>query len=141
MISLYSTTLQLQVNIVYLMNLYIAAYPCSGHSLRRQNIGLVLFMGDFNLPDEDWANSPAINGESLTDITSFSITNSFTQLVTEPTHKDGNVSDLIFSNFNDPEILCIEKHLSFSDHYSVSLGFQESNQLRLLLQTADLSVS
>ena len=35
----------------------------------------------------------------------------FTQLVTQPTHKGGNVLNLIFSNFNDSDILCIEKHL------------------------------
>ena len=86
----------------------------------RQHIDRVLFMGDFNLPDEDWANFPAIDAETLTSTMDFSTTNSFTQLFTEPTHKDGNVFDLIFSNFNDYEFLCIEKHLSFSDHYSVS---------------------
>ena len=78
-------------------------------------------MTDFNLPDEDCANFPAIDAETLTSTMNFVPTNSFTQLVTEPTHKDGNVLDLIFSNFNDSEILCMGKHLFFSDHYGVSL--------------------
>ena len=59
---------------------------------------------------------------TFTDTTNFLITNSFTQFVTEPTHKDRNVLDLVFTNFDDLETFCIEKHLSFSDHYSASLG-------------------
>ena len=48
-------------------------------------------------------------------------TNILPQPITEPTHKDGNVLDLIFTNYDEPEILCNEKHLFFPDHFTVCL--------------------
>ena len=129
----YSITLQLQLNNVYLMNLYLTAYLRWGNSFA-DNILTDFFMGNFNVPDEDWANLLAIDAETPASTMNFLTTNSFTQLVTEPTHKDGNVLDLILSNFNDSDIFCIEKHLSFSDHFSVSLRLPWTN-LALAINT------
>ena len=102
--------------------------------LRIQIIDQVWFLGNFNLPDENWAHFPVINPRTCTDTTIISIPNSLTQLVTEPTHKDGNVLDFIFSNFDDPEILCIEKHLAFPDHIIISLGLS-GNRLTSAINT------
>ena len=39
--------------------------------LRRKNTDKVLFMSVFNLPDEDWANIPDLEAETLTSTMSF----------------------------------------------------------------------
>ena len=106
------------------MNLYFAAYPCSGALLRRQIFDKVLLMVDFNVLDGDWVTFPALNAESPADTTSSLISNRFTELFTEPTHQDGNVLDLILSNFNDPGIPFVEKHLTANIPASEILTFK-----------------
>ena len=84
-------------------------------------------MGDFNLPNEDWAQFPAISTEYFCETEKFLTAKNFTQLVKEPTHKDGNVLDLVFTNYDEPEVLDIEKHPTFSDHFSISVGIPKNS--------------
>ena len=57
------------------MNFYSTAYLWK--LLRRQYIDRVLFLGDFTLPDEDWANFLAIDAETLTSILNFFLNQQF----------------------------------------------------------------
>ena len=78
-------------------------------------------MSDLNLPIGDWADFSAINDKSFSESGNFFTINGFTELVTEQTHKEGNVLDLIITYKVDPEILCIEKHLVFSNPFIIHL--------------------
>ena len=79
-------------------------------------------MGNYNLPDEDSAHFSAISGQTYSESSNFLTADNFSQLVTEPIDKDGKVLNLSVTKYDNPEILCIEKHLVFSDHFSISLG-------------------
>ena len=85
-------------------------------------------MGDFNLPNKDWAQFPAISTEYFCETEKLLTAKNFTQLIKEPTHKDGNVLDLVFKNYDEPEVLDIEKHPTFSDHFSISVGIPKNSE-------------
>ena len=85
-------------------------------------------MGDFNLQNEDWAQFPAISTEYFCETEKFLTSKIFTQLIKEPTHKDGNVLDLVFTNYDEPEFLDSEKHPTFSDHFSISAGIPKNSE-------------
>ena len=123
---LFYTILQTLVSIVYnvVSNCLSSAY----NVLSNASIDKVLIMGDFNLQNEDWAQFPAISTEYFCETEKFLTSKIFTQLIKEPTHKDGNVLDLVFTNYDEPEVLDSEKHPTFSDHFSISAGIPKNSE-------------
>ena len=102
---LFYTILQTPVSIVFLTMFFQKAYhQPTMPALSTDSIGKVIIMGDFNLPNEDWAHLPAIRTETFCETEKFLTSKIFTQLITEPTHKDGNVLDLVFTNYDEAEI-------------------------------------
>ena len=83
----------------------------------------ILILGDFNLPSYDWDSFPA---EDLTEYSQFFkllVDGNFEQLLTKPTHRYGNILDLIFTNFTGVHNLCVDEHLIISDHFCISFHF------------------
>ena len=109
--------------------------------LRRQYFDQVLLMGIFNLHDKIGQFFAQSCWNSCGHYEFLKITNSFTQSVAPPNHKDGNVLDHISMNFNDPAILCIAKIPFFLIIKVYLYAFLESNPLWLLIPTAHLSAS
>ena len=58
-----------------------------------------VIIGDFNLPDIDWENGQA--GSKGRDFHEVTMEQYMEQLVTEPTHKSGNILDLVLCNRED----------------------------------------
>ena len=91
----------------------------------------ILICGDFNLPTHVWNKSDSDKGGSLNSyLDNFVNSNFLTQHITNPTHKDGNLLDLVFTN-NDSILHsydCIPPSLtSISDHFhanSVTIAHQ-----------------
>ena len=58
-----------------------------------------ILLGDFNLPKIDWENMSAVGvSTSSNEFLKFCLKHGLNQLVTSPTHKDGNILDLILCN-------------------------------------------
>ena len=73
----------------------------------------MFFKGEFNLPDEVRAHFAGISDETPSKTWNFLTTKNFKQLVSERIQKKSDVSDLIIINYDELEMLCIEKHLVF----------------------------
>ena len=58
----------------------------------------IYILGDFNLPDIDWSIPTSYGNVSHDLFLSFCNNNALQQLVTEPTHKGGNILDLLIGN-------------------------------------------
>ena len=56
-----------------------------------------ILLGDFNLPKINW-NTFSAKGKSSQLFLNFCIENGLSQCITSPTHKDGNILDLVFCN-------------------------------------------
>ena len=67
------------------------------------SIGKVLNMGGFNLPNEKWTRFPGISTENFCETEIFFTDKCFTQLITEPTQKDG-ILDFVFTNYDESEV-------------------------------------
>ena len=85
-------------------------------------------MGDFNFPNEDWTHFPTISTETFCETERFLTAKSFTQLKTEPAHIDCKVLDLVFTNYDETEVLYIQKRSTFSDHFSISVGTPKNTE-------------
>ncbi len=87
----------------------------------------VLFVGDFNAPDINWSTQTASShfSDSLCSCLS---NNNLVQLVNNPTHVQGNILDLAFTNAYDR--LCNLQfdniNCSSSDHYLLSLNLNST---------------
>ena len=104
----------------------------------------MLFLGDLNLPDEYCAHLPAISVNTFSETWESLTTNNFTKLLTEVKHED--VLELICSNYDDPEILCIEMHPFFQPFQYFSTLFIDSDcrpySLSAIdIQTLDIQIS
>lgn len=92
-----------------------------------------LIIGDFNMPDIDWSTLSAVSQKS--DLFCDTIFNcNLTQLINKPTHKQGNILDLVLTT--DPDNTCnLVVHdesttFSSSDHYTISLSYSISHNLK-----------
>ena len=78
----------------------------------------IIVLGDFNLPDVNWFSYTGTSPVS-TSLCNCITTLNFIQFVTEPTHKQGNILDLILSN----SPMCISgittDKSDWSDHFLV----------------------
>ena len=100
----------------------------------------IFMTGDFNLPHVDWSNCSTTSGISSDEKKMFEILQSFandyflTQVITQPTHFQGNTLDLVFTN--NKELIfnyqCVETLKSTSHHKIVEvntkLDFNETDQ-------------
>ena len=86
-----------------------------------QNSNLPTFIcGDFNMPDLNWDTYHSHSSDSVR-ILNFLISHGFEQLVTLPTHINGNTLDLIFVNFCTCQISEVGTGITiFSDHLLIS---------------------
>ena len=78
-------------------------------------------MGDFNLPNKDWAQGPTISTATFCETERFLTAKNFTQLITEPTHIDCKVLDLVFTNYDGTDVLYIQFCVIISAYLWVSL--------------------
>ena len=84
--------------------------------------------GDFNLPNETWETHSAKNAE--TDVfLSQMIAKEFDQLRQEPTHRKGNILDLVFANYEDVHMKT-PLPTNFSDHLAVQFLLSISTELQ-----------
>ena len=60
----------------------------------------VLIVGDFNLPDINWASMTS-SSESSSKFCDYVFEDNLTQLVFNPTHNKGNTLDLVLTNMED----------------------------------------
>ena len=64
----------------------------------------IIVLGDFNLPHATWdpprwsAGAPADERKMIEDLRELTLDNFLTQQVESPTHRDGNILDIVFSN-------------------------------------------
>jgi len=85
----------------------------------------VVFMGDFNVPDISWFTL-----EFSSNLCDLIFEYNLTQIVEDPTHVQGHILDLIFTNIEDnisiPEIHSENNPLLSSDHYAVTFNLRLS---------------
>ena len=58
-----------------------------------------LLLGDFNLPHMDWNIPSTTYNDCHKSFIKFCSDNILTQLIESPTHKDGNIHDLLLCNY------------------------------------------
>ena len=76
--------------------------------------------GDFNMPDVNWDTYHSHSSDSV-GILNFLINHGFEQLVTLPSHINGNTLDLTFLNFSTCQISEDDTGVTdFSDHFLIS---------------------
>ena len=100
-----------------------------------------VFVGDFNAHHREWLGSHVTNqhGNSALEFSTLSAT---TQLVSEPTHRDGGVLDLAFTDTPDLVKVTVGSRVGNSDHCSLSLTVScavkvpEFNVVRTVLRRA-----
>ena len=79
----------------------------------------VVLVGDFNFPRIDWNGLSAPTGLSELFL-NFCVRNGLSQLVKKPTHRSGNILDLLL--VNEPNLVCdveVQDNFSTSDHYKI----------------------
>ena len=86
-----------------------------------QNSNLpTVICGDFNMPDVNWDTYHSHSSDSVR-ILNFLINHGFEQLVTLPTHINGNTLDLIIVNFSTCHISEVGTGIiDVSDHFLIS---------------------
>ena len=86
-----------------------------------QNSNLpTVICGDFNMPDVNWDTYHSHSSDSVR-VLNLLINYGFEQLVTLPTHINGNTLDLIFVNFSTCHISEVGTGITdFSDHFLIS---------------------
>ena len=108
--------------------------------LRKKNLKKIFMIGDFNLPGIQWESESQLN-DKVTDPIKTSCINSFVengleQCVNQPTHRAGNVLDLLLttssSSINNLKIndtpLCKSDH--FSINFQVELKFKRKKSIK-----------
>ena len=94
--------------------------------LRKKNLKKFFMIGDFNLPGIQWENGTNFN-DKVTDPIKTSFVNSFAengleQCINEPTHRAGNVLDLLLttSSKSISNLKINDTPLCKSDHFSIN---------------------
>ena len=92
--------------------------------------------GDFNLPNINWEFPTSLGNPAHDLFLSFTLSNSLTEHILQPTHKRGNTLDLLFSNLPAQAILLsysVEAPLSSTcDHNLITLQFELKNKVSFL---------
>ena len=94
----------------------------------KRNPPKVYFVGDLNLPFADWDSSRSPVPMEQGFIDSFGNL-AFPQLVSQPTHKSGNILDVLLTNSSSTvdDILVLDEHsLCKSDHFPISFSIKHS---------------
>lgn len=84
----------------------------------------LLLLGDFNCPDVDWSSMSTSPSTPSSKFCDFILSRNLYQLVSEPTHSQGNCLDLVFTTNTDTIInLSVDSATCslMSDHYLVTL--------------------
>ena len=84
----------------------------------------IIICGDFNLPNADWSKGACQTGSSrikeeekmVSALYNLTIDNFLIQLIDKPTHRDGNILDLLFTNNTDLVHSYSSLYSSVSDH-------------------------
>ena len=85
----------------------------------------IFLIGDFNFPGFDWSSLPLHDIPNYPIISSFLLTNGFSQYVDIVTHKSGNTLDVFLCNFQ----VCVSIESEFCDHSDHALlHFTHSTQ-------------
>ena len=83
----------------------------------------VFIVGDFNMPAIDWSIPATFAGKNQQVLLKFCIDNALKQLISEPTHCNGSILDLLLCNIIGNKYLnshCVDASMSNScDHYSI----------------------
>ena len=94
----------------------------------KRNPPKLYLVGDLNLPHADWPNSSSTIPLEQAFIDSFSNL-SLSQLVTSPTHRSGNILDVLFSN-HEPSIVNLQVQdphsICKSDHFPLTFSIKSS---------------
>ena len=94
----------------------------------KRNPPKLYLVGDLNLPHANWPNSSSTSPLEQAFINSFSNL-SLSQLVTSPTHRSGNILDVLLSN-HEPSIVNLqvqEPHsICKSDHFPLTFSIKSS---------------
>ena len=95
----------------------------------------IVLVGDFNLPDINW-NTLSATSYTSEQFCDFVFIHNLSQLVDKPTHRRGNILDLVLTN-SETRFLKVsvsqEQHLLLSDHFIISFQLTKGH---LLLQSA-----
>ena len=93
----------------------------------------IIICGDFNLPHARWNSSTCATGASkeeqtmFHDLCSFANEHFMTQIIDQPTHRSGNILDLVFTN-NANFIHSYSSNVSsLSDHFIVECNVPYTN--------------
>ena len=92
-------------------------------SILMQGVDPVVILGDFNIPDISWSSFDA-NSQFSSKICDLIFQHNHSQLIEYPTHRQGNILDLIITNY-DENIANLQIHtednpLLTSDHFPVT---------------------
>ena len=85
----------------------------------------LIICGDLNLPHADWENGKCQPGatkdeqQMVQELHTLTMENFMVQYVDEPTHRDGNTLDLLFSNNSDLVHSFTSAHSLLSDHHMI----------------------
>ena len=85
----------------------------------------LIICGDLNLPHADWENGKCQPGatkdeqQMVQELHTLTTKNFMVQYVDEPTHRDGNTLDLLFSNNSDLVHSFTSAHSLLSDHHMI----------------------
>ena len=102
------------------------------HNLN-SNENLIL-LGDFNFPDANW-NTMTGNTSSSTNFWDLIFELNLEQLITEPTHKGGNILDVILTNYDCIDNILVSTTLPYglsSDHYLINFSLKFIHKENLL---------
>ena len=89
----------------------------------------IILCGDFNLPNADWNSGECRSGASrvreeqkmVSALYSFAVDNFLVQQIEQPTHRDGNILDLLFTNNSDLVHSYTSTYSGQSDHKVVEV--------------------
>ena len=92
-------------------------------SILMQGVDPVVILGDFNIPDISWSSFDA-NSQFSSKICDLIFQHNHSQLIEYPTHRQGNILDLIITNY-DENIANLQIHaeanpLLISDHFPIT---------------------
>ncbi len=84
----------------------------------------IIILGDFNTPDINW-NSLSGSTFFSNELCELTFDMNLSQLITTPTHKHGNILDLVFTNLpGQTQNLQVDNSTLFSDHFFITFDLK-----------------
>ena len=104
----------------------------------------IILCGDFNLPNADWNSGECRSGASrvreeqkmVSALYSFAVDNFLVQQIEQPTHRDGNILDLLFTNNSDLVHSYTSTYSGQSDHKVVEVRSHYKTEAPSLEETS-----